>query len=74
MPSMPAAPPPCGAAFFSSGISQMSASVVSISERIAEEVAHCLACKIVPDGIVKLTKAQLIEPRDIEVEPIDKRR
>ena len=37
---------------------------------LAEEVAHFSACNIAPDGIVKLTKAQLIDPRDIEVEPI----
>ena len=37
---------------------------------LAEEVAPFSACDIAPDGIVKLTKAQLITPRDIEVEPI----
>ena len=37
---------------------------------LAEEVVHFSACNVAPDDIVKLTKAQLIDPRDIEVEPI----
>ena len=39
-------------------------------EWLAEEVARFSACDIAPDGIVTLTKAQLIDPRDIEVGPI----